>query len=68
MLLQLSAANKDLLGNAFWNRTDLDVLGEVKTSSRNLVYNGYARWSAGFYNFRHMMLVGSSAAGARTLS
>lgn len=67
-IIMSSAANKDLLGNAFWNRTDLDVLGEVKTSSRNLVYNGYARWSAGFYNFRHMMLVGSSAAGARTLS
>ena len=63
-----SEANKDLMGNTFWNRVTLDVMSEIKTSSRNLLYNGYARWSAGFYNWRHVIMVGSSAAGARTLS
>lgn len=67
-IIMSSEANKDLLGSTFWNRVDLDVKSEIKTSSRNLVYNGYARWSAGFYNWRHVIMVGSNAAGARTLS
>ena len=67
-IIMSSEANKDLLGSTFWDRAILDVKNEVKTSSRNLVCNGYSRWSAGFYNWRHVIMVGSNAAGARTLS
>lgn len=67
-IIMSSEANKDLLGSTFWDRATLDVKNEVKTSSRNLVCNGYSRWSAGFYNWRHVIMVGSSVAGARTLT
>ena len=66
-IIMSSEANKDLMGSTFWNRVNLDVMPEIKASSRNLLYNGRARWSAGFYNWRHVIMVGSSAAGARTL-
>lgn len=67
-IIMSSAANKDLLGTTFWNRTDLDIKSEIKTSSRNLLYNGYSRFSCGFYNWRHVIYAGSSAGGAQTLS
>jgi len=67
-IIMSSEANKDLMGTTFWDRVTLDVKPEVKTESRNLVYNGYARWSAGFYNWRHVLMTGSSAASATTLS
>ena len=68
-IIMSSEANKDLLGNVFWNRVGLDVKSEIKTSSRNLIYNGYSRWSAGFYNWRHVIYAGGSAGdGAATLT
>ena len=66
-IIMSSEANKDLMGSTFWNRVNLDVMPEIKASSRNLLYNGRARWSAGFYNWRQVIMVGSSDAGARTL-
>jgi phage major head subunit gpT-like protein len=67
-IIMSSEANKDILGSTFWNRVELDIKSEIKTSSRNLLYNGYARWSAGFYNWRHVIMAGSSAVGATTLT
>jgi len=67
-ILMSSEANKELLGTRFFNRTGLDVENEVKIESRNLVYNGFARWSAGFTNWRHVLMGGSSDASATTLS
>lgn len=67
-ILMSSKANKDLLGNMFYNRVDLDVKAEVKTESRNLLYNGYTRWSAGCFNWRHMIMGGSKVSGASVLS
>ena len=67
-IIMSSEANKDFLGSTFWNRVDLDIKSEIKTSSRNLLYNGYSRWSAGFYNWRHVIMAGSSAGGAQTLT
>lgn len=67
-IIMSSEANKELLGTRFFNRTDLDVENEVKIESRNLVYNGFARWSAGFTNWRHVLMGGSSDASATTLS
>jgi phage major head subunit gpT-like protein len=67
-IIMSSEANKDFLGSTFWNRVGLDIKSEIKTSSRNLLYNGYSRWSAGFYNWRHVIMAGSSAVGATTLT
>ena len=65
-IIMSSEANKDLMGTMFYNRLGLDVKSEVKTESRNLLYNGFSRWSAGFYNWRHMIMGG--AAYGTTLS
>lgn len=59
---------KSLVGTVFYNRTALDVLSEVKTESRNLVYNGFARWSAGANNWRHLIMGGSSDTSAVSIS
>jgi phage major head subunit gpT-like protein len=67
-IIMSSEANKELLGNTFYNRVELDVKGEVETKSRNAVYNGYARWSAGFFNWRHVCMIGSTNAAATTLA
>jgi len=67
-IIMSSEANKELLGTRFFNRTGLDVENEVKIESRNLVYNGFARWSAGFTNWRHVLMGGSSDASATTLN
>ena len=67
-IIMSSEANKELLGTRFFNRTGLDVENEVKIESRNLVYNGFARWSAGFTNWRHVLMGGSSDPSATTLS
>lgn len=67
-IIMSSEANKELLGTRFFNRTGLDVENEVKIESRNLVYNGFARWSAGFTNWRHVLMGGSSDASATTLT
>lgn len=67
-IIMSSSANKDLGGTRFFNRTDLDVQNEEKVESRNLVYNGFGRFSAGFTNFRHVILGGSSDESASTIS
>ena len=67
-ILQSSKALKALLGTRFFNRTVLDIENEQKVESRNLVYNGFARWSAGFTNWRHVIMGGSSDASATTIT
>ena len=67
-ILMSSKAMKSLLGTRFFNRTVLDIENETKVESRNLVYNGFARWSAGFTNWRHVIMGGSADASAVTLS
>jgi hypothetical protein len=66
-ILMSSKANKALDGTKFYNRTDLDVANEERVTSRNLYYNGFARWSAGFTNWRHVIMGGSSDASASSL-
>jgi hypothetical protein len=59
-IIMSSEAKKELMGTMFYNRLGLDVKSEVKTESRNLLYNGFSRWSAGFYNWRHMLMGGAA--------
>ena len=67
-ILMSSKANKELLATRLYDRTPLDVENEVKTESRNLIYNGFARIGVGFTNWRHVLMGGSSDASATTLS
>lgn len=60
-ILMSSEANKALNGNLFYNRVELDVQNEVDFDTRNLKWNGYARLSAGFNDWRHVILGGASA-------
>ena len=57
-ILMSSEANKALMGTRLYDRTILDVENEVKTESRNLVYNGFARIGVGFTNWRHVLMGG----------
>lgn len=57
-IIMSSQGNKDLLGTRLYDRTILDVENEVKTESRNLVYNGFARIGVGFTNWRHVLMGG----------
>ena len=59
-----SEAMKALQGTKFYDRTDLDIETDVDVHSRNLTYNGFARMSIAFPNWRHVMMLGASASGA----
>ncbi len=67
-ILMSSKANKELMATRLYDRTVLDVENEVKTESRNLIYNGFARIGVGFTNWRHVLMGGSSDDSATTLT
>ncbi len=67
LIIMSSEALKALQGTKFYNRTPLDVETEVKTESRNLLYNGFERYSLALTNWRHVALIGSSNADAVSL-
>ena len=62
-ILLSSEAMKALQGTKFYDRTSLDIATDVDVHSRNLTYNGFARMSITFPNWRHVMMIGASAAG-----
>lgn len=50
----------------FYDRVPLDVQNQVNIHNRNLEWNGYGRMSAGFNDWRHIIMGG--AATGTTLS
>lgn len=68
VILMSSKAMQALRATRFYNRTDLDVQNDEDVHSRNLTYNGFARCSVGFTNWRHVLMCGSSVEGATQLS
>ncbi|HWR30606.1 MAG TPA: hypothetical protein VN631_12335 [Negativicutes bacterium] len=58
-ILMSSEANEALQGSVFYNRVDLDIANEVDLKTRNLDWSGYCRFSAGHFNWRHMILSGA---------
>lgn len=60
-IIMSSEANKELRGTVLFDRTVLDVRNWVDDHSRNLLWNGRARMSCGFNNWRHMILGGADA-------
>lgn len=66
-ILMSSKANTALRATRFYNRTELDVENDVDVHSRNLTYNGFARCSVGFTNWRHVLMCGSTDSTATAL-
>jgi phage major head subunit gpT-like protein len=67
LIIMSSEALKELQGTKLYSRTPLDIENEVKVESRNMVYNGFERYSLAFTNWRHVALIGSSDADAQSL-
>lgn len=67
-ILMSSQANKELRGSMFYDRVPLDVKNQVDLHSRNLEWNGYARMSAGFNDWRHVILGGASSGTTLSLT
>lgn len=66
-IVMSSEALKELRGTNFFNRTELDIEDDEEVKNRNLIYNGFGRFSAGFANYRHVCMGGSSDTTAKTL-
>lgn len=60
-MLMSSDANKQLMGNMFYNRVALDIQNEVDIHTRNFIWNGYCRFGCGFTTWKHMLLAVQSA-------
>lgn len=59
-MIMSSEANKELLGSVFYDRIPLRVIRDVITKTHSIEYSGRFRASAGFYNWRHIILGGAS--------
>lgn len=58
-ILLSSEANKELLGNVFYDRVGLKVMNEVDLDTHNLQWSGRCRFSAGFGNWRQAIMGGA---------
>ena len=58
-IIMSSEANKELIGNVFYDRISLSMANETLVKSRNMVFAGRARWSCGYNNWRHVILGGA---------
>ncbi len=56
-----SEARNATNGFVFYDRTPLDIANDVDIHSRNLEYNGYGRMSAGFNDWRWVLLGGAQS-------
>ena len=65
-ILMSSEANKELRGTVLFDRTPLDVKNWVDEPTRNLNWNGRARMSCGFNNWRHMIMGGADSGSTLT--
>lgn len=58
-IITSSEANEELRALMFYNRVPLDIANDVETKTRNLVWNGYSRFSVGAYNWRASIMGGA---------
>lgn len=59
-IIMSSEANTELLGSMFFDRTPLQCIEDVATKSHNLEYSGRFRMSAGFFDWRHLIMGGAA--------
>lgn len=55
-MVMSSEANKNLMGNMFFNRVPLDITSDIDKHTRNLFFNGYCRFGVGFTTWKHIAL------------
>ena len=60
-MVQSSEANKNLLGNMFFNRVKLDIRNGIDDHTRNMYWNGYCRFGVGFTTWKHILRAVNSA-------
>lgn len=60
-MVMSSEANKNLMGNMFFNRVPLDVTSDIDKHTRNLFFNGYCRLGVGFTTWKHIALAVDSS-------
>lgn len=58
-ILMSSEANQELIGNKFYDRIALDVTAHVDQDTDDMIWNGYARFSAGFASWQHILMGGA---------
>lgn len=58
-ILLSSGANKELTGNIFYDRLGLKVMNKVDLDTHNLEWSGRCRFSAGFNNWRQVIMGGA---------
>lgn len=54
-MIMSKAANKNLLGNMFFDRTKLDIRNRIDDSTRNYIWNGYCRMGLGYTTWKHVL-------------
>lgn len=59
-IIMSSQANKDLMGNMFYDRTALEIEQDVDVHTHNLISSGRCRFSAGFGDWRHILMGGAA--------
>lgn len=60
-IIMSSQANKDLMGSMFYDRTPLEIEQDVDVRTQNLISSGRGRFSAGFGDWRHIIMGGAVA-------
>lgn len=60
-IIMSSQANKDLMGSMFYDRTPLEIEQDVDVRTQNLLSSGRGRFSAGFGDWRHIIMGGAAA-------
>lgn len=60
-IIMSSQANKDLMGSMFYDRTPLEIEQDVDVRTQNLISSGRGRFSAGFGDWRHIIMGGATA-------
>ena len=58
-ILMSSAANKEMLGNLFFDRIPLTMKDDVDIDTHDYIWSGRARFSVGFSNWSHVILGGA---------
>lgn len=64
-MLMSKAANRDLMGNMFFKRSELEIIDRVDIPTFNLDFSSRFRIGAGFGNYRHIsrVVISDSAVG-----
>lgn len=59
-IIMSDEANEELMGNMFFDRTDLQMKENVDIDTHNLEYSGRFRMGGGFFNWRHVIMGGAT--------